>query len=528
MDMPPGMDFDALQQLVNIMKGPHEEMIRVQHLGRPAYGKRLKHVVDERLQLAHSAYQMNQITGGGFAGKGVVKLSNPPIENGMMWTVETLRKIVIEDYENRSNPEFSRVPALLTRIRELLRVYYNFKVTAVRTPDLKYCDFPRIFDISLPMHEVGLTLQLDPPRLKALIDATGSELERVVLDVAPDIGPYRALAMNYEKELRRSEEADDTDNLNVGHITDKADEDLAAYAAVWFYGDMMVAFLMEKEATEDQKRREKKSLQRLVFWSSNKQMRRIYGDCLTDSMRPIYWEPRLLVKFCQAGGLAALLGDCGMSTCKAIAEDAVLSLPDAAWEKQTKRSLFDATQSLLDITEWRESRKPLDVFTMSCYNIYKRYGISPFERASKNENWDEPVIFHYISHQLKKEGLPPKTQAEWRGLLRDFENLPDSLERRYRWSNLNISGQWSCIEFYGCDNKACPEKAELMRLRKRRVKGVRDAETEARLYDWGKKLKSCSSCHTKTYCTPDCQKAAWPSHKAECARERRNRNAFPT
>lgn len=203
-----------------------------------------------------------------------------------------------------------KIPTLLLRIRALFRIYYNWQVTEERTADLKYCDFDDVGDVSIPLHELGLTLQLDRRRLKAVIDAGGAEFERVVLDMAPDIGPWREAAMNYEDELRKSEEADDGDRDDAQDLQDKADEDLAAYATVWFYGDLHVAFIMGTPTTEDEKRRAKKALKRLVFWSCNKKMRLIFGDCLTDSMRSIYGTPELLVKFCQVGGLAALIGDC--------------------------------------------------------------------------------------------------------------------------------------------------------------------------------------------------------------------------
>ncbi|KZS89669.1 hypothetical protein SISNIDRAFT_458616 [Sistotremastrum niveocremeum HHB9708] len=487
----------------------------------PNFRTQLEREVWDRLHPAKLAHIMNAFMGEGFAAKGAVKTANPPIKDGMVYTLNLLKKIITEDYDRGRRSQLSLIPTLLLRIRALFRIYYNWQVTEERTADLKYCDFDDVGDVSIPLHELGLTLQLDRRRLKAVIDAGGAEFERVVLDMAPDIGPWREAAMNYEDELRKSEEADDGDRDDAQDLQDKADEDLAAYATVWFYGDLHVAFIMGTPTTEDEKRRAKKALKRLVFWSCNKKMRLIFGDCLTDSMRSIYGTPELLVKFCQVGGLAALIGDCNNSACKGLCENAALSLPDAAWDRQTKRSLFDATQSLQELTEWHDNEKHLDIFTSACYNIYKRYGAEPFERAYRNEDWSDPVIFHYIARQLKKEGVSPKTKAEWRGILRDYENLPRAVEDKYRWSNLNVSGQWDCIEIYGCDNDDCPEQAELIRLREARVKGVRDAQVEERLDDWGRKLKSCA-CHSVAYCSTDCQKAAWRSHKPKCNRGRQD------
>ena len=34
----------------------------------------------------------------------------------------------------------------------------------------------------------------------------------------------------------------------------------------------------------------------------------------------------------------------------------------------------------------------------------------------------------------------------------------------------------------------------------------------------GIKLKACSRCHTAWFCSQECQRLGWPTHKPECAR----------
>lgn len=36
-------------------------------------------------------------------------------------------------------------------------------------------------------------------------------------------------------------------------------------------------------------------------------------------------------------------------------------------------------------------------------------------------------------------------------------------------------------------------------------------------------LKACSACRSVWYCSPECQRAAWPTHKAECQALRQER-----
>jgi hypothetical protein len=191
---------------------------------------------------------------------------------------------------------------------------------------MKYCDWEEIFEVGITLHKMGLTLQLDPPRLRAVMAAGGVELETFLLDDPLDTGPYRAEVIEMERKLAEDPEACDEDREATFEIRQEAENDLAAYIMAWFFGDISVAFIMNEDRTTDPKAKRwgQKAMKRLVFWSTSDTLRDTLGDSLTDAMRPIYWDnkrrsvgtPGLLVKFCQAGGIAALVGDwvifCGL------------------------------------------------------------------------------------------------------------------------------------------------------------------------------------------------------------------------
>jgi len=354
-----------------------------------------------------------------------------------------------------------------------------------------------MFDVSITLHKVGLYLQLDPSRLRSFMAAGGADVEKLVLDEPLDIGSWRKIAGKLDKQLKNDEEADDDDREEVGIISDKASEDLAAHMMVWFFADVNVAFLLNEPLNEKEKE-----------W---------VGDPLTDSMRPIYWDQKALVRFSHAGGLGALYGDWFQSSAQTLCEDTLSKLPDSVWEHQTKTSLFAVTRELENRIEREGSKASTEaIFVNACYNIYKRHGLAPFQIAAKRETFQTSIVFYFVAHQIKKEALKMETKQDWRNLFDEFVRLPHSLERRYSWTNLTISNKWDCIDLYGCDYKACPEKQALRKLREKRVKGARDAVVEERLDQWGGKARACGGCSSTSYCSTGCQKAHWPIHKATC------------
>lgn len=163
----------------------------------------------------------------------------------------------------------------------------------------------------------------------------------------------------------------------------------------------------------------------------------------------------------------------------------------------------------------------MPIFVNACFNMYRLYGLAPFRRAAKCKTHEDPVVFYYVERHIKGDSLQMRSRDDWRRLLNAYIDMPHSIQRRYSWSNLTISGKWDCLELFGCSADECPEKAAMVVLRKRRVRGVRDAEVEARLDRWGAKPKSCAACGWTSYCSPMCQRAHWPKHKPECLKKRK-------
>ncbi|KAJ6470865.1 hypothetical protein C8R45DRAFT_1014831 [Mycena sanguinolenta] len=458
---------------------------------------------------------------------GLARLQNPPIANGMMHCVNSIDKIVRKDYRAGQAIGFEHLPRLLKRVRHLLRVYYDFAVGQRQHPDLVFCDWEQIFHVGLTLHQVGLCLQLDPPRLRAAMAAGGHELEKFLLDDDLDVGDFRKAAILIERRVAADVESDDSDRMAAGEIEQAVANDLAAHVLAWWFGDIAVAFIVHEtpNSNDDEKRWASKAMARLVHWSTSDTLRMTLGDSLTDAMRPIYWSMPLLVKFSQAGGLGALFGDWVNSTCKDLCEEALKKMPDAVWENQTPASLRCVTREMQ--IKLRDSDEGPDlavtpIFVNAFFNMYRLYGLAPFHRASRNETHDTPIVFYYVAHHIKRDTLQMTTRADWKRLLADYVAMPESTAQRYRWANLTISGRWDCIEFFGCcAGETCPERRALEALREKRVRGVRDAKVEARLDAWGAKPKACAACGYTAYCSPACQRAHWPKHKPECLKKRK-------
>jgi hypothetical protein len=220
-------------------------------------------------------------------------------------------------------------------------------------------------------------------------------------------------------------------------------------------------------------------------------------------------------------------------------EDVLNKLPDAVWEHQTPASLVAVTRELqtklnqettdVAVSHLHPALMPLSqppqttpIFINACFNIYRLYGLAPFHKAARRETHDTPVVFYYVAHRIKRDGLQMRARADWARLLTEYVNMPRSVERRYQWANLTISGRWDCLESFGCRADGCPEQRALEALREKRVRGVRDPAVEARLDAWGAKPKSCAACGVTAYCSAACQRAHWPTHKPDCLKERKS------
>lgn len=198
-----------------------------------------------------------------------------------------------------------QIPDLLRRLRHLLRVYYDAAVTNKRSSEFKLCDIEEISDIGLAIHEVGIFLQLSPSRLKALVTAA-PDLETFIVDEPLDVGKWRLRAETKKQAVEADIESTDDDCESYMETEDKAGKDCAAFQMAFLYGDLLVAFIMHPDLGA---RAPDRAMQKLVEISTSAFWRFALGDPLTDAMRPVYWTPKLLLKFAHAGGLPALIGD---------------------------------------------------------------------------------------------------------------------------------------------------------------------------------------------------------------------------
>ncbi|KAJ7826782.1 hypothetical protein B0H14DRAFT_3467446 [Mycena olivaceomarginata] len=469
--------------------------------------------------------KLASVTGSALLERGPAPRQNPAYSQ---WH-DVLRKdggqIVRKDYRAGQKHDLAKLPYLFKRIRHLLRVFYDFLVGLRPHPDLVFCDWEQMFDVGLTLHEVGLCLQLDPPRLRAAMAAGGRELESFLLDDDLDIGDFRTAAIETERRVAADAESEDADRMAASDIEGMADKDIAAHVLAWFFGDISVAFIMNENtgSDADEKRWAGKALTRLVHWSTSATLRTTLGDSLTDAMRPIYWSKPLLIKFSQAGGLGALFGDWANSTCRDMCEEVLENLPDAVWENQTPASLLAVTRELQ--TKLHQETFDLastPIFVNAFFNIYRLYGLAPFHKAARREKYDTPVVFYYVAHCIKRDTLQMRTRKDWARLLGEYVAMPRSTEQRYRWANYTISGRWDCLEFHGCCASECPERRALEALREKRVRGVRDPSVEARLDAWGAKPKACAACGDTSYCSAACQREHWPTHKPDCLKKRKS------
>ncbi|KAI0074672.1 hypothetical protein K474DRAFT_1665106 [Panus rudis PR-1116 ss-1] len=451
------------------------------------------------------------LSGGKFPS---APLQSPPIATGMTDSMNELKRILVES-RSITKSDYQKVPVLLRRIRHLLRVYYDARITGQKKSDFKYCDVRKLTDVGLDLHEIGVTLQLSPSRLRALFE-NSPEMDSFLLDEPLDVGRWREEAQKAEDACKNDPEADDDDRMAAGDLEESSDEDLAAFHMAYFVGDVLVAWLLLNPLNEDERRRSERCMQRVVEYSTEPIYRRALGDAMTDTMRPLYWSQPLLVKFAHAAGLPALFGDWSTSMCSEnTCPDAIKSLPSQAWENQTEKSLLGIMSGLLQKVECDGSdvvTTPL--FSRAIYEIYSHYGIAPFEKASRLS--DTEILFYYLHRRISKRPEAYKTLKAIQHLLKRYRKIPPSTRERHGWNILTVSGRWDCITLYGCDNAHCPEAQELLKLREKRVRGVRDPAVEERLWKWGAESKACGNCRQTSYCSHACQKADWPSHKAIC------------
>lgn len=123
------------------------------------------------------------------------------------------------------------------------------------------------------------------------------------------------------------------------------------------------------------------------------------------------------------------------------------------------------------------------------HQIYSRYGLAPYERASTLSS--DQIIFYYIYKRLSKHPEKITSAKAWMRFLEKYRKVPRATERRHAWSILTLSGRWDCLEFYGCAYEGCPERAALEEMSAQRVRGERSPEIEDRLWKFGAASKAC-------------------------------------
>ncbi|KZT32452.1 hypothetical protein SISSUDRAFT_1055503 [Sistotremastrum suecicum HHB10207 ss-3] len=502
--------------------------------GRPdlSVGKSIKEMVRARLELLSYGHHWAGLgdDGEGLAARGFVAASVPPIEGGVKDCLGKMMKIIIGDYEHGIQTQLHLVPALLAQVRDHIRAFYDFKIAHIRSPRLEYCDFIVVIQVTQALHECGLTLQLDPPRLEALMQVAGAEMEHIVLDVGLDVGGLYEAAKKYEDDVGHSQEKHHQWNGRPIYTTTQAimrtaNKDIAPFALCHFYVDIMVALLLNRSCKSpletdilDHTQRRSKAMQKLVHWSTDKELRRAFAAGLSDAMRPIYWDIELLVEFCQAGGLAALIADStNFSACCVVARDAFLALPDDAWDDQTEESLSSVTGVLADIRSWPDSSKDFEILCKASYNIYQRYGLEPFKTRVSKQTESDPPLFHYLVRRLERDLREDLiTEDDWNSIIRELTTIPRKAEKRMRWTRLSSADRWRCMEDYVCDNPDCEQTIELSRLRRLWATGSGKPDFDEKLDKWVRGIKICQACRKTTYCSQECQKAEWPRHKRPC------------
>lgn len=166
-------------------------------------------------------------------------------------------------------------------------------------------------DVALNMHEVGLYLRLRPTRFHAILrapaaDGFGTVADFVLADPL-DVGAARVRAQARLDAVARDAEADDGARAGAEDAEDRAAGDLAAYQFGFFVGDVLVACATHA-APADADLGER-AMERLVELSTRALYRQALGDALTESMKAVYCETKLLLPFARLGGLPALYGD---------------------------------------------------------------------------------------------------------------------------------------------------------------------------------------------------------------------------
>lgn len=195
-------------------------------------------------------------------------------------------------------------------MRHLLRVFYNAKTSKRKTAEFKYCDYDDIEDVGLDLHELGLTLEFTPGRLRELFQHA-PEMDKFLLDEPIDVGELRRQAYARDVAVHEGPESTDEDRMAAADFEDTATEDLAAYQMVFFMADMFVGWLQIAPADAVERRRIERVMEKYVEYATAPVYRHhdVFGDALTTCSRPMYASPVLSLRFARAGGIPLMFED---------------------------------------------------------------------------------------------------------------------------------------------------------------------------------------------------------------------------
>ncbi|KAH9920186.1 hypothetical protein B0H21DRAFT_781685 [Amylocystis lapponica] len=440
----------------------------------------------------------------------------------MTATLERLKAIITKP-QSISRTEYAEVPGLLRRVKHLLRVYYDAKLSNRKPVEFKYCDVQDVSDVGLKLHRLGLLLQLAPARLRALL-SYGPDMDTFVIDETIDIGRWRLEAQRVADAVAADPKSDGDDRRRVVDLRESSDDDFAAFNMVYFVADILVAFILVPPIDNTERSRAERAMTKLVEYSTSPMWRRALGDPLSDAMRPIYWSKPLTLRFVHAGGFPALFDDWAQSIVKDLCTKSLKTLPSIAWEHQTEASLKGVMAALITKVELDgDEVAATPLVAQAMHEIYSRYGLAPFDRASTLSG--STVLVYFLHRRIARRPDAYRTPAAMLALLTKYKNVPWATRKRHGWMIHSVSARWNCLETdnYGCKNAACSELKELKAFKAQRVRGVRDPVVEDRLFRWGGACKACTSCRFVSYCSTSCQRADWQRHKPEC-RERTARD----
>ncbi|CCM03023.1 uncharacterized protein FIBRA_05140 [Fibroporia radiculosa] len=282
-----------------------------------------------------------------------------------------------------------------------------------------------------------------------------------LLDEPLDIGKWRKDAHDTKIAVDADPESDDDDRMHSIEMEDVAGKDLAAYHMVFFVADLLVSLALIHPNNVAEKTRRKRAMAKIVEYSTCPMHRLALGDNLTDSMRPLYWMEKVIVRFAHAGGLPALF-DWAQSMATKFCDDAIQNLP-----MEMEGGSFAATP----------------IFARIMHEIFTHYKLEPFERGSTLSH--NNIIFFFLHRRLSRKPSTYKTPDAMLTLLKKFDHVPRTTRKRHGWMILAVSGRWDCLTLYGWGYFCCPELKALLELKDRRVRGVRDPLVEERLFQWG-------------------------------------------